>query len=232
MKAIILAAGKGERLGNITHYIPKPMIIINEKPILQHNIDLCKMYGIDEVYINLHHLPHVIMKYFGDGKKFGIKIKYSYEPELLGTSGTIKDISKKDSYFRKNSFYVIYGDNYSNYNLNLLKNSNDYLGVIGFHYRDDVTNSGVAEFDNDSKIISFIEKPKENETTSHWVNAGVYYLNPRLLKYIPIGYSDFSKDIFPLLLKKDLPLYGICEDTEVKSFDTPEMLIKNNINLK
>ena len=229
MKAIILSGGKGERLGNITNYIPKTMLIIDDKPILEHNIELCKKYGITDIWINLHHLPHVIMKYFGDGKKVGVNIKYSYEEELLGTSGAIKKISKNDSYFRKNSFYVIYGDNYSDYNLNLLKS--DSIATIAFHYRDDVTNSGVAEFDNDGKILSFIEKPKQDETSSHWVNAGIYYLNFKILKYIPTGYSDFSKDIFPVLLNNNIIFYGISENTIVKAFDTPEML-KNNINLK
>ena len=227
MKAIILSAGKGERLGTITNYTPKTMIQIDGKPILQHNIELCKKFGIIDIYINLHHLPHVVMKYFGDGKKFGVNIKYSYEEELLGTSGAVKKIAKSDSYFRKNPFFVIYGDNYSDYNLNLLKS--EEIATIAFHYREDVSNSGVAEFDENSKILSFIEKP-EKETSSHWVNAGIYYLNPKILKYIPLGYSDFSKDIFPTLLKENISFYGICENTIVRAFDTPEML-KNNTNL-
>ena len=160
MKAIKKYAGKGERLGTITNYTPKTMIQIDGKPILQHNIELCKKFGIIDIYINLHHLPHVVMKYFGDGKKFGVNIKYSYEEELLGTSGAVKKIAKSDSYFRKNPFYVIYGDNYSDYNLNLLKS--EEIATIAFHYREDVSNSGVAEFDENSKILSFIEKPEKS----------------------------------------------------------------------
>lgn len=219
MKAIILAGGKGERL---KIDIPKPMIIINNKPILQHNIELCKKYGITEIYINVHHLSNIIMNYFGTGEKFGVSIKYSIENELLGTSGALKNISNQEPYFTQNPFYVLYGDNYSNYNLDLLKSES--IANIAFHYREDVTNSGVAEFDN-GRITSFIEKPKQND--NHWVNAGIYYLNPDILNYIPDGYSDFSKDIFPLLLKKDIPFYGICTDATVKAFDTPEMMIKN-----
>jgi NDP-sugar pyrophosphorylase family protein len=233
MKAIILAAGKGERLGKLSNLIPKTMIKVDGKPILEHNIELCKKYGIIDIYINLHHLPHVIMKYFGDGRKFGVKIKYSYEEELLGTSGAVKNIALKDEYFTNNPFYVIYGDNYSDYNLDLLKS--DSIATIAFNYKEDVTNSGVAEFDENNKIISFIEKPKENETISHWVNSAIYYLNPEILKFIPWfgihNYSDFSKDIFPLLLKNKTSFYGICTDTIVKSFDTPNMLAENNINL-
>lgn len=227
MKAIILAAGKGIRLGNFSNVLPKPMLNMDGKPILQHNIELCKKYGVTEIYINLHHLPHIIMKYFGNGKNFGVNIKYSYEEELLGTSGAVNHISTYDPYFKKNPFYVLYGDNYSDYNLDSLKS--DSL-TIGFHYRDDVTNSGVAEFDENNKILSFIEKPK-NETISHWVNAGIYYMVPEILNYIPDGYSDFSNDIFPKLLDENIPFYGVCSNTNVKAFDTPEMLIKNNIQL-
>lgn len=228
MKAIILAAGKGQRLGKISENTPKPMIEFNGKPILQYNIELCKKYNINEIYINLHHLAIFISDYFGDGEKFGIKIKYIFEKELLGTSGAIKNISKKDSYFLNNPFYVIYGDNYSNYNLDLLKS--EYIANIAFHYKKDVSHSGVAEFDQNNKILTFIEKPKNN--ISNWVNAGIYYLKPEILNYIPDGYSDFSKDIFPLLLNNNVDFYGIKSNATVKSFDTPSMLIENNINLE
>lgn len=223
MKAIILAAGKSERLGNMIN-IPKPMIEINGKPILEHNIELCKKYGINNIYINLHHLPHTIMKYFGDGKKFGVNIKYSYENKLLGTSGSVRNIIKKYKSFN-NNFFVIYGDNYSNYNLDLLKS--DSIANIGFHYREDVESSGVAEFDENMRIISFFEKPEKEQISSYWVNAGIYYLSPEIIKYIPEGFSDFSKDIFPKLINNNIPIYGVCSDSDVKAFDTPEMLLKN-----
>ena len=94
MQAIILAAGKGERLKEITQSIPKPMIEFNGKPILQYNIELCKKYNINEIYINIHHLPEKITDYFGNGERFGVNIKYSYEEELLGTAGAVKKIAK------------------------------------------------------------------------------------------------------------------------------------------
>jgi len=227
MKAIILAAGKGERLGNMIN-IPKPMIKVDGKPILEHNIELCKKFGIYDIYINLYHLPNIITEYFGEGKQLGVKITYIYEESLLGTSGAVKNIASASG-FNSDPFYVIYGDNYSNYNLNLLKSK---LITIAFHYREDVTNSGVAEFDKDNRIISFIEKPKQNETSNHWVNAGIYYMKPEIITFIPDGYSDFAKDIFPLLLKNNIPIYGVFENIDIRAFDTPDMLIKNNINLK
>jgi len=223
MKAIILSGGKGSRLGDITNTIPKTMIKIDGKPILEHNIELCKKYNITDIYINLHHLPDIITKYFGDGSKFGVNITYSYERVLLGTSGAVKNIT--DKYNFRDNFYVIYGDNYSDYNLDLLKN-NDSIITIAFHYREDISNSGVAVFDG-NKILEFIEKPKNTKIYEKWVNAGIYYLNPDILKHIPPKNSDFAKDIFPKLLKENITIYSVKQNTSVKAFDTPEMFLKN-----
>ena len=231
MKAVILAAGKGERLKEITSQIPKPMIKFKGKPILEHNIDLCKQFGITELCINIYHLPEVIQNYFGDGSDFGVSIQYSLEPTLLGTSGAVRNFK---SLLGSEPFFVLYGDNYSNYDLQLLKNAyknENTIGIIGFHWREDTTSSGVAEFSENGRIIRFIEKPKIGESDSHWVNAGVYYLQPEIFRYIPEGFSDFAKDIFPILIKSGIPMYGVCNDSEVKAFDTPEMY-KRSINSK
>lgn len=226
MKAIILAAGLGSRLGDITKNIPKPMIKLDGKPILEHNINLCKKYGITDIYINLYHLPNIIMDYFGNGNKFGVKIYYNVEEKLFGTSGSVKNIFEKFN-FNNEPFYVIYGDNYSNFNLNDLKTNS--LGKIAFHYREDVENSGVAEFNNTNRIIKFIEKPKPNETNSKWVNAGIYYFQSKIINYIPNGYSDFAKNIIPNLVSlNSINIYGVKSDCFVKSIDTPSLYEKYN----
>lgn len=231
MKAVILAAGKGERLKEVTTHLPKPMIEYKGKPVLQHNIELCKRYGVSELYINTHHLHEVIQNYFLDGKRFGVKISYSIEKSLLGTSGAVNSFK---SQLGNDPFFVVYGDNYSNYDLNSLRTMSENKkcsAVIGFHYREDTSQSGVAEFSDDGRIYRFIEKPKIGESDSHWVNAGVYYLQPEIFRYIPEGFSDFAKDIFPILIKSGIPMYGVCNDSEVKAFDTPEMY-KRSINSK
>ncbi|MFZ1082436.1 MAG: nucleotidyltransferase family protein [Candidatus Kryptoniota bacterium] len=224
MKAVLLAAGKGERLKGVVQATPKPMIEYNGKPLLQHNLELCKQHGIMEIYINTHHLAENIRAYFGDGTKFGVKIYYSYEPELLGTSGALNNFR---SQLEGESFYVLYGDNYSRYDLQTLKTAfqnNRCIGVIAFHHREDVDQSGVGEFDEDGRIVRFLEKPSAGVTASHWVNAGIYYLSPKILNYIPRGFSDFGQDIFPRLLKESVPLYGVRSLVALKAFDTPELL--------
>jgi len=233
MKAIILAAGKGERLGNITNEIPKPMLRHLGKPILQHNIELCKSNGIRDIYINVHHLSNQIIDYFKDGSAFGVKITYSVEEELFGTAGATQRIKKV--FWEKiadsiDPFFVIYGDNFSAYPIIELiniqhKTKSDV--VIGCHYREDVSTSGVAEIEPDGRITRFIEKPKPGESKSHWVNAGVYYLTSTVFNFIPEGYSDFAKDIFPKMISEKFPLYSFQDFSDLKAFDTPEMLKKN-----
>lgn len=227
MNALILAAGKGERLIEVTKVTPKPMIIFGGKPILQYNIEMCKIFGIKNLFINTHHYSEQITSYFKDGTEFGVNISYAIETELLGTSGAINNFIE---YFTDEPFFVIYGDQFSDFNLTSLiekYNMHESMGVIAFHHREEVIHSGVAEFDENLRIKQFIEKPKTGETESHWVNAGIYYLNPRILDYIPDGFSDFGRQIFPELLRLGLPLHGICENKEVKVFDTPEMYNKS-----
>lgn len=224
MKAILLAAGKGERLGDVVRRIPKPMIPYKGKPILQHNIELCRRHGIKQIYMNTHYLAGEIRNYFGTGERFGVHLHYSYETQLLGTSGALNSFREE---LGKGTFFVLYGDNFSKFNLQRLRDAmkkRNCIGVIAFHYREDVSQSGVGEFDRDGRVTGFIEKPSPGTTSSHWVNAGIYLLNPAILKYIPEGFSDFGRDIFPLLLRENVPLYGVRSRVSLKAFDTLELL--------
>ena len=127
MKAIILAAGKGERLKKYTAKIPKPMLTVKREIVLEHNLRWLKKNGIDEVYINLHYFPEVIRDYFVDGSPWGIKIKYSHENEILGTAGAVRKIlNEYVSLEGEGDYLVIYGDNFypDNYQL---------AGLINFH---------------------------------------------------------------------------------------------------
>ena len=245
MKAIILAAGKGKRLGNLIKETPKPMINILGKPVLEHNIELCKRFGITDIIINIHHLGHVIKDYFEDGTNLGVNIRYLIEENLHGTSGVVRKIAEEFWGYNTHSsrishhvshndsiepFFILYGDNFSNYNLNSLSSKSEEtnsIATIAFHYRKDVSTSGVADFNPEFRILNFIEKPKPGETNSNWVNAGIYYLNPEILDLIPDGFSDFAKDIFPSLIRQNIPIYGVCDNSEVIAFDTPEMYSKN-----
>ncbi len=228
MKAIILAAGKGERLKEVVDYIPKPMVKIKGKSILEHNIEWLKSFGLKDIYVNLHHLPDVIKDHLGNGTQYGVNITYSYEKHLLGTAGAVKKIATE--YWKKDpsdTFLVAYGDNLLS-DFNLLQITEFHrakkgIGTICLYHKDDVSQSGVAVLDGD-RIVDFIEKPEPSETTSHIVNTGIYVLEQRILKYIPDGFSDFGHDIFRTVLDAEERLYGFVSNRKLVAVDTPELL--------
>ncbi|MDP6133005.1 MAG: nucleotidyltransferase family protein [Candidatus Marinimicrobia bacterium] len=224
MKALILAAGIGSRLGEISKQLPKPMIEVNGKPILAHNIDLCINADVHEICINLHHLPHVIKDYFGDGSEFGVNITYNYEPSLLGTAGALlpfQDILKDDP------FFVIYGDNYICFDLVDLKLFNERMKAdisILFHWRRDINNSGMAKFDSNGQIKNFIEKPISTSIIDGWANAGVYYIERSNIFNIVNEKDDFGYNFFPKCLSKGFKLFGLKKNINLTPIDTPDLL--------
>jgi len=234
VKAILLAAGKGERLRSILKTIPKPMVKVYGKPILEHNIEWLKSYGITDLYINLHFLPEKIRDYFNNGRKWGVKIDYSYEPELLGTAGAVKKIARelwgwgsKNFSSDMGTFLVVYGDNLLKYNL---KEIIDFhfqkkgIATIVLYEKDDVSQSGIAVLSDKGRIIKFIEKPKPEESISNLVNTGIYVLNSEILSYIPDeGFTDFGNDIFPAIIKGRGDLYGFISKGSLIAIDTPEL---------
>jgi len=226
MKAVILAAGKGERLGSLTQKLPKPMLPYQGKPILEHNINLCRQHGIREILINLHHLPEAIEGYFQDGSRWGVSIRYKREEKILGTSGAVKNFEKE---LGKDPFFVIYGDNYSDVDLSqVLKIHHEKkaaMSLVLFELQD-VSISGIAELGGNDRIIRFIEKPN-GPAISHWVNAGIYVMEKVLVEEIPSGFSDFGKDAIPLFIQKEYPLFGVRVAKPVVAFDTPELLKKS-----
>jgi NDP-sugar pyrophosphorylase family protein len=222
MKALILAAGKGTRNPAVTISKPKPMIEFQGSVLLLHNIRLCKKHGIEDIFINTHHFADQIQDYFQDGSKYGVRIRYSHEPELLGTAGALNPIK---SHLNSDPFFVLYGDNVSDYpldKLSQLRSENSAIAAIGCHWLEDISQSGVVECGNDNRILRFVEKPKNNESESHWVNSGVYCLSPEILSLIPRGYSDFGHDIFPALIK-NFPCYALRLRIKVFAFDTPQL---------
>lgn len=230
MKAIILVAGKGERLKDVTKSVPKPMIEINGNPILEHNIEWLKSYGLKDIYINLHHLPHIIQNYFGNGNKFGVKITYSYEPDLLGTAGAVRKIAEKCWRLERQPFLVFYGDNLFEYNL---KEIIDFhaekkgIGTIAVYEKEDVSQSGIVVLDSNNKIQKFIEKPKPEEIESHLVNTGIYVLEQDILNYIsPDKMLDFGRDIFPEMIRANESLFSIIVKGRLTAIDTPGLLKK------
>lgn len=235
MKAIILAAGKGERLGKITKNIPKPMLRVKGKIILERNIQWLKKYGVKDIYINLHYLPNIIRGYFKDGRSLGVKIHYSYENKILGTAGAVRNIIKSNpgNWRGESLFLVIYGDNlytreYNIKNMLSFHSMKKGIATIGLYRKvSEFKKSGIAILDKNKMITSFVEKPSSIVKIKHGlVNTGVYAFNLDILKYIPLGYSDFGRDVFPKLLEKRLSVYGFVFKNGLIAIDTPELYRK------
>jgi NDP-sugar pyrophosphorylase family protein len=235
MKAIVLAAGKGERLKEVIRDIPKPMLKIKGEIILEHNIKWLKNYGIKDIFINLHYLPQIIKNYFKDGRALGVKIHYSCERKILGTAGAVRKIAKN----WHESFLVVYGDNFYPFNYNLTEFINFYekhraIAIIGLYSnKREIWKSGVVLLDKDYAVRDFIEKPsfkgKIKLLNKGLINTGVYILNPKIIDYIPEGYSDFGKDIFTKLMQKMIPIYGYRFFAQLVVIDTPELYKKERL---
>ena len=226
MKALVLAAGKGERLRPLTDRCPKPMVPVAGKPLLERIVHQLRDAGITELFINLHHCPETVKKHFGDGKCFGVQITYSEEPELLGTAGAAK---KLESQFQE-PFIVYYGDNYVE--IDLLEMASFHqtkggIGTIAVFPGEEVSAGGVVEMDVENRIHRFVEKPAPGSTSSRMVNAGIYFLEPAIFPFIPSGIaSDFGKQIFPALLSAGKELYAYSLSGTVIGVDTPALLSK------
>lgn len=223
-KAIILSAGLGTRMGEKTKTIPKVMLEIGGKSLLQHSIEKLRDYGVREICLNLFYLPEVIKDYFGDGSKFGVKIYYNLEPELLGTSGALtafKNILTED-------FFVVYGDVFWDIDLQKLekfhkeKKSEATLFVHPSSHPED---SDIVQLDENSKITNLIKKPG-NKNFGIIGNACLYLLLPKIFDFIPEGNSDFIKDVFPTMIQQKFNLYGYNSPELILDIGTPERFYK------
>src|SRR3989344_231305 len=226
MKAIILAGGRGERMGKKTLNTHKPMLKIGGLPVLEHQINLLKRYGLKEVIILTHYLSEVIEKYFKDGRDWGMKISYFKEKEPLGTTGGIKEIANK----LKDDFLVIYGDKMLDIDLTRViafhKNKKSACTLVS-HPTSHLEDSDLVEIDKDQKIIAFHPKPHpSNQYFRNLVNAAIYIMSPKILRHIKRGVkADFGKDIFPKIVRKE-KMYGYLTAEYIKDIGTSARLIQ------
>jgi NDP-sugar pyrophosphorylase family protein len=208
-KAILLAAGVGSRLRPLTDNRPKPMVHVGDRPLLEYNVRRLVRHGVRDIAINLHHWPDVVTSHFGDGARYGARIVYSHEPDLLGTAGAVKAF---EPFIAGQRVLVHYGDNLTSCDLDALESlhlARGGIATIALFAKDDVSPHSAVEFDANGRITRFVEKPKPGETTSRWISAGVILLEPRALEWIPeAARYDFGFDLFPRLLAGGEPVFG------------------------
>ena len=213
MRAVLMAGGSGTRLRPLTCDLPKPMVPILNRPIAEHIINLLKRHQITEVVATLHYLPDVMRDYFQDGADFGVQMTYAVEEDQpLGTAGCVKNIAE----LLDETFLVISGDSITDFDLTAaieFHKSNKSKATLILTRVPNPVEFGVVITDEQMRIRRFLEKPSTSEIFSDTVNTGTYILDPSVLDYLPVNEEcDFSKDLFPLLLEKDEPMYGYIAD--------------------
>jgi mannose-1-phosphate guanylyltransferase len=228
MKAMILAAGKGTRVRPITYTIPKPMIPILQKPVMEFLLDLLKHHGFDQIMVNVSHLANEIEGYFRDGQRFGVEIAYSFEGRIedgqlvgdaLGSAGGMKKIQEFSPFF-DDTFIVLCGDALIDLDLTEAVRRHKEKGSIATVVMKSVPikqvpSYGVVVTDENGRIKSFQEKPKVEEALSTDINTGIYIFEPEIFNYIPAGMEyDLGGDLFPKLVATNAPFYGIRMDFE------------------
>jgi len=213
MKAVIMAGGEGTRLRPLTCGLPKPMVPIIGKPVMEHIINHLKSFDIKDIAVTMAYLPSVIMDYFGDGSEWGVNLSYYSEEVPLGTGGSVKNAED----FLDDTFIIISGDALTDI---------DIKGAICFHKEkkskatlvlkkvDTPLEYGVIITDDDGRIIRFLEKPSWGEVFSDTINTGIYILEPEVLNYYKKGDNfDFSRDLFPKFLRDGVPMFGYVSDS-------------------
>lgn len=228
MKAMILAAGKGTRVRPITYTIPKPMIPILQKPVMEFLLELLRQHGFDQIMVNVSHLATEIESYFRDGQRFGVEIAYSFEGrivdgelvgEALGSAGGMRRIQDFNPFF-DDTFVVLCGDALIDLDLTEAVRQHRAKGAIATVItktvpREEVSSYGVVVTDEDGRIKAFQEKPSVAEALSTNINTGIYIFEPEIFKYIPSGVEyDIGGQLFPKLVEEGAPFYSIAMDFE------------------
>lgn len=226
MRAMVLSAGYGTRLGDLTRETPKPMLHLQGCPMLEYIICHLGRHGFNQIAINLHFMPDAIRDYFGDGSRFGVELVYSYEPELLGTAGGVKKMA--DFLVAGGAFIVHYGD---------VLTDQDFTAMLHFHHEREALatlllhqrerSNSVVSLDKEGHITGFLERPAEEarrRVKSSWVNSGIYICAPQLFDEIPADIAcDLPRDIFPRLIESNR-LFGFPLSGYRCAVDSPDRL--------
>ena len=220
MRAMVLAAGLGTRLRPITYDMPKPMVPVLNRPVMEHIVRLLARHGFTETIANLHWFPDLIRDRFGDGSALGVELSYSFEEQLLGTSGGVRNARE----FLGDSFLVISGDALTDIDLAAMRDfheSHDGIATLATKRVADTSQFGVAITGSDGRIQGFQEKPEPAEALSDLANCGIYMFRSEIFDFFPEpgtskaagegdpeGFADWAMDVFPALLDGDVPFYS------------------------
>jgi mannose-1-phosphate guanylyltransferase len=203
-----MAAGLGTRLRPLTYGLPKPMVPLANRPVMEHILRVLGSHGFDHAIANLHWFPELIRDRFEDGSELGIELTYSYEEELLGTAGGVRNVAE---YFGSEPFLVMAADALTDIDLAALRaahEANDGIATLAVKRVPNVSEFGVVIVDADGRIQGFQEKPDPAEALSDLASCMIYMLSPEIFDYFPDRPAvDFALDVFPALLDNDVPFH-------------------------
>ena len=208
MQALILAGGKGTRLRPLTVYTPKPIVPICNRPFLLYQIDTLRRASITDITLSLSYQPNKIEQLLGDGSDYGVKLKYTVEPQPMGTAGAYKFAED----LIRDRTVVFNGDILTDLDLKAVIREHNERKATATIVLQPVANPsayGLVETETDGRVHRFLEKPKEDEITCNNINAGTYILEPKVLDFIPPGENySFEYGLFPDLLKRNEIFYA------------------------
>ncbi len=203
-----MAAGLGTRLRPLTYEVPKPVVPVVNRPVIEHILELLPRHGFAEVISNLHWFPDAIRDRIGDGSALGVELTYRYEEELLGTAGGVRNVA---DFFGDEPFLVMAGDALTDIDLTALREAHERNGgiaTLAVKRVANVSEYGVVITGSDGRVQGFQEKPDPAEALSDLASCMIYVLEPEIFDYFPDRpVVDFALDVFPALLESDVPFH-------------------------
>jgi len=229
--AILLVGGFGTRLMPLTKNTPKPMLTVAGVPVTEHQLAMAKSAGITEIVLATSYLSEVFIPYFGDGSKWGMKIKYAVEEQPLGTGGAIRNAAKLLD--TNESVVILNGDVLSAHNLTeQIRQHESHDADVTLHLTqvEDARAFGCVPTDSDGRVTAFLEK-MENPVTNQ-INAGCYVFNPRAISTIPLDtVVSVERETFPQLVESGAKVFGYLENAYWLDIGTPRALLKASIDI-
>jgi mannose-1-phosphate guanylyltransferase / phosphomannomutase len=209
MRAVVMAGGEGSRLRPMTANLPKPLLPVANRPVLEHVLRLLRRHGVTETVVTVQFLASLVRNYFGDGDELEMALQYATEQRPLGTAGSVKNA---ESALADEPFLVMSGDALTDADLTSMiefHRSSGALVTVGLKSVPDPLEYGIVICDPDGRVNRFLEKPTWGQVFSDTVNTGIYVMQPEVLAHVPADReSDWSGEIFPKLLEAGAPLYG------------------------
>jgi mannose-1-phosphate guanylyltransferase/phosphomannomutase len=209
MKAVVMAGGEGSRLRPMTANLPKPLLPVANRPVMEHVLRLLRRHGITDTVVTVQFLASLVRNYFGDGDELEMALQYATEPRPLGTAGSVKNA---ETPLKDETFLVMSGDALTDVDLTAIidfHRSSGALVTVGLKSVPDPLEYGIVICDPDGRINRFLEKPTWGQVFSDTVNTGIYVMEPEVLADVPADSDvDWSADVFPRLLDRGAPVFG------------------------